>query len=147
MRTRKKRRFQGIVLIAGGALRRTARRASLCRTTCCDRRSVEVSVSAVDKAGNTVGFLLRDRRDTLAVRRYFEQAIERNTEAVSIAKIDVNRAALEAVIAEQETHIEIRQNRRLNNVVEQDHRPNKRIVRPLRCWLILLTYTHSWLFG
>ena len=33
---------------------------------------------AVDKAGNTVDFLLRAHRDKAAARRYFEKAIDRN---------------------------------------------------------------------
>ena len=87
----------------------------------------------MDKAGNTVDFLLRARRDKLAARRYFEQAIARNTvpETVTIDKSGANRAALEAVNAERETPIQIRQNKYLNNVVEQDHRAIKRIVRPM----------------
>jgi hypothetical protein len=35
---------------------------------------------AVDKAGNTIDFLLRAQRDKAAARRYFEKAIERNGE-------------------------------------------------------------------
>jgi transposase-like protein len=84
---------------------------------------------AVDKAGNTVDFLLRARRDKLAARRYFERAIARYTmpTTVAIDKSGANRAALEAVNAERETPIQIRQNKYLNNVVEHDHRAIKRI--------------------
>ena len=66
---------------------------------------------ALDKAGNTVDFLLRARRDKAAARRYFEQAITRNgePETVTIDKGDPNRAAFEAVKAERETPIRIRQ--------------------------------------
>jgi transposase-like protein len=86
-------------------------------------------------------------RDKTAARRYFEQAIARNTvpETVTIDKSGANRAALEAVNAERETPIQIRQNKYLNNVVEQDHRAIKRIVRPmmgfkdLRCARIILS--------
>jgi transposase-like protein len=88
---------------------------------------------AVDKAGNTVHFLLRARRDKTAARRYFEQAIARNgePETVTIDKSGANRAALEAVNADRETPIRIRQIKYLNSVVEQDHRAIKRIVRPM----------------
>ncbi len=36
---------------------------------------------AVDKAGNTVDFLLRAHRDRAAARRYFEKAIDHNNQA------------------------------------------------------------------
>jgi transposase-like protein len=43
---------------------------------------------AVDKAGSTVDFLLRARRDKVAARRYFEKAIGNNgaPETVTIDK-------------------------------------------------------------
>ena len=88
---------------------------------------------AVDKAGNTVDFLLRARRDKLAARRYFEWAIARNTvpATVNIDRSGANRAALEKLNSDREIPIQIRQNKYLNNVVEQDHRALKRIVRPM----------------
>jgi transposase-like protein len=39
---------------------------------------------AVDKAGNTVDFLLRAHRDKAAARHYFEKAIDRNGEPETI---------------------------------------------------------------
>jgi transposase-like protein len=39
---------------------------------------------AVDKAPNTVDFLLRARREKAAARRYFEKAIDRNGELETI---------------------------------------------------------------
>ena len=88
---------------------------------------------AVDKAGNTVDFLLRAHRDKTAARRYFEKAIEQNGEAETIAvdKSGANLAALEALNAERLTPIKVRQNKYLNNVVEQDHRAIKRIIKPM----------------
>ncbi|OYD60060.1 UNVERIFIED_ORG: transposase-like protein [Burkholderia sp. CF145] len=102
---------------------------------------------AVDKAGNTVDFLLRARRDKVAARRYFEKAIERNgePETVTIDKSGANLAALDALNAERETPIRIRQIKYLNNIVEQDHRAIKRMVRPMmgfksfRCARIILS--------
>jgi transposase-like protein len=54
---------------------------------------------AVDKAGNTVDFLLRAHRDTAAARRYFEKAIEQNDEpeTITVDKSGANLAALEAL--------------------------------------------------
>jgi putative transposase len=102
---------------------------------------------AVDKAGNTVDFLLRAHRDKTAARRYFEKAIDQNgePETITVDKSGANLAALEALNAERPTPIEIRQNKYLNNIVEQDHRAVKRIVKPMmgfkdfRCARIILS--------
>ena len=53
--------------------------------------------------------------------------------------------ALEALTAERSTPIKVRQNKYLNNVVEQDHRAIKRIIKPMmgfkdfRCTRIILS--------
>jgi transposase-like protein len=101
---------------------------------------------AVDKAGNTVDFLLRAHRDKVAARRYFEKAIDRNgaPETVTMDKSGANLAALQAINAERETPIKVRQVKYSNNIVEQVHRAVKRIVRPMmgfkdfRCARIIL---------
>jgi DDE domain len=51
------------------------------------------------------------------------QSINQNgaPETVTIDKSGANLAALEAINAERETPIKIRQNKYLNNTVEQDH--------------------------
>jgi putative transposase len=102
---------------------------------------------AVDKAGTTVDFLFRAKRDKVAARRFFEKSIAQNgvPETVTIDKSGSNLAALHAVNAERETPITIRQVKYLNNVVEQDHRAIKRITRPMlgfkdfRCARIILS--------
>ncbi len=102
---------------------------------------------AVDKARNTVDFLLRAHRDKVAARRYFEKAIDRNgePETITVDKSGANLAALQAINAERETPIKIRQVKYLNNIVEQDHRAIKRITRPMmgfkdfRCARIILS--------
>lgn len=102
---------------------------------------------AVDKAGNTVDFLLRAHRDKVAARRYFEKAIDQNgePETITVDKSGANLAALEALNAERDAPIRIRQNKYLNNIVEQDHRAIKRIIRPMmgfkdfRCARIILS--------
>ncbi|MGF6301073.1 IS6 family transposase [Paraburkholderia sp. WC7.3d] len=88
---------------------------------------------AVDKAGQTIDFLFRAKRDKVAARRFFEKSIAQNgvPETVTIDKSGSNLAALHAVNAERETPITIRQVKYLNNVVEQDHRAIKRITRPM----------------
>jgi transposase-like protein len=59
---------------------------------------------AVDKAGNTVDFLLRAHRDKTAARRYFGKSIDQNGEpdTVTIDRSGANLAALEAINAERE---------------------------------------------
>ena len=88
---------------------------------------------AVDKAGNTVDFLLRAHRDKAAARRYFEKAIDQNGEphTITVDKSGANFAALQAINAKRQTPIKIRQIKYLNNIVEQDHRTIKRIVKPM----------------
>ena len=88
---------------------------------------------AVDKAGNTIDFLLRAHRDKTAARPYFEQSIAQNgePETVTIDKSGANMAALEAINAARETPIKIRQTKYLNNILEQDHRAIKRRTRPM----------------
>src|SRR5258705_3155235 len=87
---------------------------------------------AVDKAGKTIDFLFRAKRDKMAGRRFFEKSMAQNgvPETVTIDKSGSNLAALHAVNAERETPITIRQVKYLNNVVEQDLRAIKRITRP-----------------
>jgi transposase-like protein len=100
----------------------------------------------VDKAGNTVDFLLRAHRDKAAAHRYFQKAIEQNGEPqiITVDKSGANLAALQAINAERQTPIKIRQNKYLNNVVEHDHRAVKRIIKPmmgfksLRCARVIL---------
>jgi putative transposase len=102
---------------------------------------------AVDKAGETVDLLLRAHRDKAAAQRYFEKAIDQNgePETITIDKSGSNLAALEALNAQRDTPIKIRQNKYLNNIIEQDHRAIKRRTRPMlgfktfRCARILLS--------
>jgi putative transposase len=65
--------------------------------------------------------------------RFLRKAIKWNgtPEKVTIDKGGANTAALESHNAETEAAIEIRQIKYLNNIVEQDHRANKRPVRPM----------------
>ena len=102
---------------------------------------------AVDKAGNTVDFLLRAHRDMAAARKFFDQAVERSgaPEKVTIDKSASNVAALEAMNVGRRKPIVVRQVKYLNNIVEQDHRAIKRRTRPMlgfkdfRCARILLS--------
>ena len=88
---------------------------------------------AVDRAGATIDFLLRAHRDYAAARRFFERAIDLHgvPEKITIDKSGANTAAIESYNAEYCSDIELRQCKYLNNIVEQDHRAVKRIVRPM----------------
>lgn len=93
---------------------------------------------AVDRDGQTLDFLLSERRDLAAARRFFRRAIETNSvpEQVVIDKSGANLAALQAVntilkFTGSGQTIEIRQVKYLNNIIEQDHRFIKRITGPM----------------
>jgi transposase-like protein len=88
---------------------------------------------AVDKAGHTIDFLLTERRDERAALRFLTKTIRRHhvPETITIDGSRANAAAIAAYNAEHDTTIAVRQVRYLNNVVEQDHRAVKRVVRPM----------------
>ena len=92
---------------------------------------------AVDKTGATVDFPLTAKRDGKAALRFLRKAIRHNgtPEKITIDQSGANTAAIESHNAEHETEhnagIELRQIKYLNNIVEQDHRAIKRLVRPM----------------
>ncbi|MSQ56784.1 MAG: IS6 family transposase [Limnohabitans sp.] len=88
---------------------------------------------AVDRAGDTVDFLLTAKRDMGAARRFFKQAINLHgvPEKITIDKSGANIAAIESVKADACVDIVLRQSKYLNNIVEQDHRAVKRVTRPM----------------
>jgi transposase-like protein len=88
---------------------------------------------AVDRDGNTVDFLLRAHRDYAAARRFFEQAIDLHgvPDKITTDKSGANTAAGEGLREDSGANIVLRQSKYLNNIVEQDHRAIKRIVRPM----------------
>ena len=101
---------------------------------------------AVDRDGHTIDFLLRAQRDGVAARRFLERAIDLHDlpEKITIDKSGANTAAIDSVRAATGVDIELRQSKYLNNIVEQDHRAIKRIVRPMlgfksfRCACVLI---------
>ena len=97
---------------------------------------------AVDKAGDTVDFMLSKKRDESAVKAFFIQAIGSSgfPEKVTIDKSGANKAGLNAInfqiamlalLGFSVMQIQIRQIKYLNNIIEQDHRGIKRIVNPI----------------
>ena len=88
---------------------------------------------AVDKEGDTIDFLLRAKRDKTAALRFFEKAMRANgdPEKVTIDQSGSNKAAMDEINKDREVPILVRQNKYLNNVIEQDHRAVKRITKPM----------------
>jgi putative transposase len=88
---------------------------------------------AVDKSGQTIDFLLTEQRDERAALRFLTQAIRRHhvPYVITLDGSRANAAAIASYNAEPGTTIEVRQVRSRNNVVEQDHRAVKRVVRPM----------------
>ena len=88
---------------------------------------------AVDRAGDTVDFLLTAKRDKATARRFLERAINLHSvpEKITIDKSGANTAAIESVKTDARVDILMRQNKYLNNIVEQDHRGVKRVTQPM----------------
>lgn len=93
---------------------------------------------AVDRDGQTLDFMLSERRDLAAARRFFKQAIAANgvPDRVVIDKSGANLAGLMAVnvilkFTGTGHLVTIRQVKYLNNILEQDHRFIKRITGPM----------------
>jgi len=90
---------------------------------------------AVDSSGQTIDFLLTAKRDAAAALRFFRKAIRQHGEpdVVTIDKSGANTAALAALNSgkSKDDAITVRQQKYLNNLVEQDHRNIKRRIRPM----------------
>lgn len=90
---------------------------------------------AVDKLGQTIDIYLSKRRDTTSAKLFFQRAFRSSgvPEKVNIDKSGSNTAALKAMNEgfKSKDKILIRQNKYLNNLVEQDHRFIKKKVKPM----------------
>jgi len=91
---------------------------------------------AVDSQGNTLDFMLSARRNTRAAECFFRKALKAtHTQSPQVVNVDKNAAypkatdTLKADDTLPET-TELRQNKYLNNIIEQDHRFIKRLVTP-----------------
>ena len=93
---------------------------------------------AVDREGQTLDFMLSERRDLSATRRFFKQAIGANglPDRVVIDKSGANLAGLQSVnvilkLTGAGRLVTIQQVKYLNNIPEQGHRFIKRITGPM----------------
>src|SRR5258705_9150466 len=90
---------------------------------------------AVDKEGRTVDFLLSERRDVAAAKRFFSRATRQHG-APRVITLD-GYAASHRAVAELKAagtlarRVRIRSCQYLNNVIEQDHRRIKQRIRPM----------------
>ncbi|QTL39947.1 IS6 family transposase [Xenorhabdus budapestensis] len=90
---------------------------------------------ALDSGGNTIDFLLTVHRDKKAALRFFKKAMRQHGQlaVVTIDKSGANKVAVDELNKgkPKEEVIVIRQNKYLNNLIEQDHRNVKQRTRPL----------------
>lgn len=88
---------------------------------------------AVDKLGNTIDFLLTFRREKGAAERFFNKSIQNHgiPAKANVDKSGANMAALDFVNESNRNRIEVRQQKYLNNIVEQDHRFIKKKTKSL----------------
>ncbi|GAW86402.1 putative transposase [Bathymodiolus platifrons methanotrophic gill symbiont] len=93
---------------------------------------------AVDSHGDTLDFMLSERRDEEAATVFFKQTINNNgfPDKVVMDKSGANYAGLAninllLILAGFTTMIDILQVKYLNNIIEQDHRFIKKITKPM----------------
>jgi IS6 family transposase len=91
---------------------------------------------AVDAAGRTIDFVLSAKRDAAAAKRFFRKALKQshtvNPRTITVDKSAAYPIATKAMKRDGELcrFAKLRQVKVLNNIVEQDHRRIKRLVRP-----------------
>jgi putative transposase len=105
---------------------------------------------AVDKLGQTIDFTLSKRRDAASAKRFFQKAIRSSgkPKKVNIDKSGSNTAALNNInrTYKPNLQIKIRQNKYLNNMIEQDHRFIKKMCKPM-LWFYSLKSARATLCG
>ena len=97
---------------------------------------------AVDKSGKTIDFMLSTTRDKSAAKQFFKKALINAgiPEKITFDKSGANKSGIHAMniflllltlFGFPFFNILIRQVKYLNNIVEQDHRGIKRIIKPM----------------
>lgn len=98
---------------------------------------------AVDKYGDTIDFMLSDKRDEVAARAFFNKTIGTHgvPDKITIDKSGANLAGINTIniylafifsFFGIPMQIEVRQIKYLNNIIEQDHRFIKKVTKPMK---------------
>jgi len=98
---------------------------------------------AVDKEGNTVDFMLSEKRDEPAARAFFEKSIGSSgiPATITMDKSGSNKAGIDTInlllallfsLGGAFMQITVRQIKYLNNIIEQDHRFVKKMTKPMK---------------
>ena len=98
---------------------------------------------ALDKEGQTVDFMLSEKRDEPAAREFFEKAIGSSglPDKVTMDKSGANKAGIDTInltlallfmLGRMFVQLTVRQIKYLNNIVEKDHRFIKKITKPMK---------------
>jgi len=91
---------------------------------------------AVDHEGNTVDFLLSEKRDKKAAKRFFKKSIKSSgiPTKINLDKNPANISGVEAINRDLDfkKRITIKRVKYMNNIVEQDHRFIKKITQPTK---------------
>jgi transposase-like protein len=91
---------------------------------------------AVDSRGQTIDFLLSAKWDAEATKRFFRKALRQphtvNPRTITVDKNPAYPCAIEQLKEDRELwrFSRLGQRKFLNNIVEQDHRRVKRLIRP-----------------
>jgi IS6 family transposase len=110
------------------------------RPTSCVGKSCKYLYRAVDKEGQTIGFMLSAKRDVSAAKRFLKRMMRAEHRRLpSSISVDKNAAYPEAFSTSQEERVvpedcRLRRVKYLNNVIEQDHRFIKKKVRASQCF-------------
>ena len=88
---------------------------------------------AVDSDGDTIDFLLSKKRDLKAALRFLKKAVRQHgvPSRITADKSGANAAGLKELNRQIGRRIKLRQNKYLNNIVEQSHRLIRRMTRPM----------------
>jgi len=125
-----------VALNAHAAKRKTNRSWRMDETYVRVRGKWQYLYRAVDKHGNTLDFMLSERRNTAAAKRFFANALASNgiPEKIVIDKSGANKSGIREInkIFKRfgcPVSVQTVQSKYLNNRIEQDHRFIKRRIR------------------